>query len=107
MALWLLMLLEVVILLVLARIYIRYNQLQVPVRFSEFSETLYFREQWLYLLNFVGFGLVGFVLNWLASLKLLEIKGRHFALGYLWVAIIVLAVSTLLIAAVLRVAGIQ
>lgn len=106
-ALWSLMIIETVILLVLASIYIHAGQLQIPVRFSAFADTQYFREDWAYLLNFVVFGVAILCLNILVSLKLFNIKGRHFALGYLVIVILVFAVSILLIAAILRVAGIQ
>lgn len=106
MALWGIMLLQIILLMILASIYIHPGQ-QVPVRYSAFAEMQYFRAQWFYLLNFVIFGLAVFGFNSLISLKLLGVKGRHMALSFLWLSIIVLTVAILLIAAVLRVAGIQ
>ncbi len=105
--LWGIMLIQIIMLVIIASLYIHASQLQVPVRYSAFAEAQYFRSQWLYLFNFIGFGVVVFILNSLISLKLLGVKGRHLALSFLWTSIIVLAVAILLIAAILRVAGIQ
>lgn len=106
-ALWGVMFVQIIALAIISILYIHANQLQVPVRYSAFAEKQYFRSDWLYLFNFIGFGVVVFILNSLISLKLLGIKGRHLALSFLWTSIIVLAVAILLIAAILRVAGIQ
>ena len=106
-ALWSVLLAEIIFLVVVAVVYIHSSQLQVPFRYSAFSETQYFRTQWFYLFNFVGFGVVALIFNSLISLKLLEKKGRHIALIFLWLSIGIFAVSILLMTAVLRVAGIQ
>lgn len=106
-ALWGVMFVQIITLVIIASLYIHTNQLQVPVRYSAFAEKQYFRSDWIYLFNFIGFGVVVFVMNSLISLKLLGIKGRHLTLSFLWTAILVLAVAIVLIAAILRVAGIQ
>ena len=101
------MFVQIIALAIIASIYIHASQLQVIVRYNAFADAQYFRAQWLYLLNFVGFGIIIFVFNSLISLKLLSVKGRHLALSFLWISIIVLAVAILLMTAILRVAGIQ
>jgi hypothetical protein len=106
-ALWVLMLLQVTTLIILVATSVHPNQLQIPVRFDAFSNQLYFRDQWFYLFNFIAFGLVVFSVNSLISLKILDVKGRHLALGFMWITVAVLLIATILIAAVLRVAGIQ
>jgi hypothetical protein len=106
-ALWVLMLIEVIVLVILVAMNIHPGQLQIPVRFDAFSTQQYFRDQWFYLFNFIAFGAVVFITNSLISLKILDIKGRHLALGFQWATVVVLLITTILIAAVLRVAGIQ
>jgi hypothetical protein len=106
-ALWVLMLVQIIILVVLVAINIYPRQLQIPVHFDAFSTEQYFRDQWFYLFNFIAFGVVVFFINSLTSLKILEVKGRHLALGFLWITLAVLFIATVLIAAILKVAGIQ
>jgi len=106
-ALWVLMLVEIIILVILVAMNIYPRQLQIPIHFDAFSTEQYFRSQWFYLFNFIAFGITVFVLNTLIGLKILDIKGRHLALGFLWTTVTVLSIATILIAAVLKVAGIQ
>ena len=60
---------------------------------------------WYYLFNFAGFAVIIFAINILISLKLLEVKGRSLALGWLWLTVAILVITTVLIAAILRVVG--
>ena len=106
-ALWVLVLIQVIILITLVLVNVHPRQLQIPVRFDAFASEQYFRDQWFYLFNFVVFGIVVFITNSLVSLKILDVKGRHLALGFLWSTVVVLLIATVLIAAILRVAGIQ
>jgi hypothetical protein len=106
-ALWVVILIQVISLITLVAINVHPSQLQIPVRFDAFSTTQYFRDQWFYLFNFILFGVVVLFTNGLISLKILEVKGRHLALGFLWFTVAILMIATILIAAVLRVAGIQ
>lgn len=100
------MLIQIVTLVVLVAVNIHPRQLQIPIHFDAFSTEQYFRARWFYLFNFIAFGAMVFVLNSLISLKILEIKGRHLALSFLWATVAVLFIATILIAAVLGVAGI-
>lgn len=106
-ALWVVILLQTIALVILVAVNVHPSQLQVPVRFDTFSTTQYFRDQWFYLFNFIGFGVVMLSVNGLISLKILEVKGRHLALSFLWLTAAMLLIAIVLIAAVLRVAGIQ
>jgi hypothetical protein len=106
-ALWAVILIQVVSLIILVAVNIHSNQLQIPVRFNAFSATQYFRDQWYYLFNFIFFAVVVFLTNIFISLRILEIKGRHLALGFLWFTVATLLIATIFIATILRVAGIQ
>jgi len=59
---------------------------------------------WYYTLNFAVFAVVSYALSVIIGLKLLQIKGRILALGWLWLSVIVMLVGTVLIGAILRVA---
>ncbi|MCL2280980.1 hypothetical protein FWC31_03835 [Candidatus Saccharibacteria bacterium] len=106
-ALWVLMLVQVVVLVILISMNVYSRQLQIPIRFDAFSIEKYFRDQWFYLFNFIIFGVMVFFLNGLISLKILDIKGRQLALSFLWVTIVILFIATVLMAAILKIAGIQ
>jgi len=106
-ALWVLMLVETIVLVIMIATNIYPRQLQIPIHFDAFSTEQYFRDQWFYLFSFIIFGIGVFFVNSLISLKILDIKGRHLALSFLWITIAVLFIVTVLIAAILRVAGIQ
>jgi len=106
-ALWALILIQTIVLVILVSVNIQPRQLQIPVRFDAFAPEQYFRDQWFYLFNFMVFGVLVFIANSLVSLKILDVKGRHLALGFLWSTVAILVIVTVLIAAILRVAGIQ
>jgi hypothetical protein len=106
-ALWIVILIQTISIVVLVAVNAHPNQLQIPVRFNAFSTTQYFRDQWFYLLNFVFFAVAVFFINGLISLKILDVKGRHLALSFLWLTIAILLIAAILIATILRVAGIQ
>ncbi|MCL2451840.1 hypothetical protein FWD20_03145 [Candidatus Saccharibacteria bacterium] len=106
-ALWVVILLQVISLVILVATNIHSNHLQIPVRFNAFSTSQYFRDQWFYLFNFIIFGITILIANGLISLKILEVKGRHLALSFLWFTVAILLIATILIASILRIAGIQ
>ena len=105
-ALWSVMLIQLIALIILALAMIHSSQLQEPVRYSAFSPLLFYKDQWTYLWNFAIFGVIVFVANGLISLKILEIKGRSLALNFLSLTVTVLLIATILITAILRTAGI-
>jgi hypothetical protein len=105
-ALWGTMFMQLIVLLILALTMIHSSQLQEPVRYSAFSSLLFYRDQWTYLWNFAIFGAVVCGVNGLVSLKILELKGRTLALNFLSLTVAVLAITTILIVAILRTASI-
>lgn len=96
-----------VIIVLTAVVYIRPSDLQVPVRYSGFGITHFYRDKWFYELLFVLFAFLVAAFHTLISAKLLQIKGREFALGFLWLTVIVLVVSAVFILAILRVASLS
>jgi hypothetical protein len=108
-ALWVVILLQAIILIAIVAFGANpHSSLsEVYVRFSSFAPAQYFRDNWMYLLNFILLGVVTAGLAGLISLKLLDIKGRSLSLLFLALMIVVLVVVTTLLTAALRVARIS
>ena len=100
---WLLMTLLVVVIIVLGATYIRPSDLQLPVRYSSFGITNFYRDKWYYLINFILFGLLVLVMHTGISLRLLAAKGRSFALAFLWMTVAMLLIASVTIYALFRV----
>jgi hypothetical protein len=94
----------VLAILVLGASNIRYSELQVPVRYSSFGITNFYREQWFYQLTFMAFALVVYVAHTLVGLKLIEKKNHSFAIGFQWLTVVVLVTTLITIAAIFQVA---
>ena len=90
--------------LILGASNIRYSELQVPVRYSSFGITNFYREQWFYQLTFMVFGIVVYAAHSLIGLKLYEKKGNRFAVAFQWLTVIVLLTTLITIAAIFQVA---
>lgn len=104
---WVAIALVIIVIIVIGTIYIRPSDLQVPVRYSGFGITHFYRDKWYYEIAFIVFAMIVAVLHTLISAKLLETKGRQFALGFLWLTVVILAISTVFILAILRVAALS
>ena len=100
---WLLMTLLVVVIIVLGATYIRPSDLQLPVRYSSFGITNFYRDKWYYLISFILFGLLVLVMHTGISLRLLSAKGRSFALAFLWMTVAMLLIASVTIYALFRV----
>lgn len=94
----------VIVLLLMGAFQIRVSELQVPVRYSSFGITNFYREQWFYQLTFMVFGIGAYLLNALISLKLYQRKGELFAIGFLWLNVAVLIMTLVTVGAIFKVA---
>lgn len=94
----------VLMILILGASNIRYSELQVPVRYSSFGITNFYREQWYYQLAFMAFGLIVYAAHTAIGLKLLEKKGQGFAVAFQWLTVVVLLTTLITIAAIFQVA---
>lgn len=94
----------VIVLLILGASHIRVSELQVPVRYSSFGITNFYREQWFYQLTFMAFGLAVYVLHTLAGLKMYEKKGHTFAVAFQWLTVVILLITVVTVAAIFQVA---
>lgn len=104
---WGVIALLLVIIIITGIVYIRPSDLQVPIRYSGFGVTHFYRDKWFYEILFMVFAVFVAVFHTLISAKLLQIKGREFALGFLWLTVILLVVSAVFILAILRVASLS
>ena len=104
---WVVIALITVVIMILGTIYIRPSDLQVPVRYSGFGITHFYRDKWYYEIAFVIFSLLVAAFHTVISAKLLQVKGRQFALGFLWLTVVILTISTVFILAILRVAALS
>lgn len=95
----------VVVLLIMGAAHIRVSELQVPVRYSSFGITNFYREQWFYQLTFMVFGIAVYVLHGLTSLKLYDKKGPTFATGFQWLTVGILLYTLVTVGAIFQVAN--
>lgn len=60
---------------------------------------------WSYIFYFAIFAMLVFLIDSLISLRLLATKGRRFAIIFLWIAVVVLAISAALIIGIFHTIG--
>lgn len=96
-----------VVLIGISALQIRPSDVQVPVRYSAYGTTNLYRDQWFYLISFVGAGMLLLVAHPLIVLKLLQEKSREFALGFALMTIMVGFIGILLTSAVFRVVSVS
>ncbi len=94
----------VIVLLIMGAAQIRISELQVPVRYTSFGITNFYREQWFYQLTFLFFGLLVYVMHTLVGLKLFEKKGHDFAVAFQWLTVGLLLMTVITVAAIFQVA---
>ena len=94
----------VIVLLIMGASYIRISELQVPVRYSSFGITNFYREQWFYQFAFLIFGTAIYVMHTLVGLKLYQKKGHQFAVAFQWLTVAILTIAVVTIAAIFQVA---
>ena len=94
----------VVALLILGATHNRVSELQVPVRYSSFGITNFYREQWFYQFAFLVFGLMVYLFHTLVSLKLYERKDPRFATAFQWLTVTILVITFVTVAAIFQVA---
>lgn len=92
-----LLILVSVVSIILLAVSIQPSELQVSVHYTSFGRENVYREQWLYLISFVGFGVLIALLHSVIFIKIHELKGRGLALlfGYATVAMLIIATSML------------
>jgi hypothetical protein len=95
---YLLALLTVLILLalvfcIITGLSIHTSERQLISRYTAFGITHFYFDQWFYAFTFVAFELVAAVLHGIISIKLLNEKGRSFAILFAWLGIAVVVIG--------------
>ena len=107
MTVWLLSVGLLILLIVIGGFFIRPTDLQVPVRYSSFGITNFYREKRFYEFNFIVFGLLIGIFHGLIGLRFFEQRGRSFAIAFQWLTIIVLVIALATITTILRVVSLS
>jgi hypothetical protein len=101
-ALWMLILVQMIVLIVLTLVIGKVGQPGVPYRFDGFSATGIFRDNGSYLLNFILFAVAIPILNSLLSLKMYAVRGRTVGLGILWLTVVIMMIAIIFVVALLN-----
>lgn len=100
---WIMLLVMALVFVVLAALRITPSDLQIPIRYSSFGVTNFYRDNWYYLLSFVAIGVVMFLTHSFLALKLYAMKGRGLALPFLWLGVGMFVVAYFIVFALFRV----
>lgn len=92
---------------IISVIYIRPSDLQVPIRYSAYGITNFYRDKWYYEIVLALFGFVLAGLHLAISVRLFQAKGRVVALAFLWLTAGILAITVSLLLAILQVASLS
>jgi len=90
--------------LIMTIINIRVTDVQVPIRYSGYGLTNFYRDRWYSLLSFSLFGITIFVVNSYVAVKL-RLVHRGFALGFMYLSLFVSLIGIIVSALVFRLAG--
>ena len=93
-------------LLVFLSVGINSSERQVAVHYTSYGTTNFYRDKWDYLLSFVGFVLVLAVAHSVIIFRLLQEKGRHLAVAFAWLGVIMLFIVLALMLQILKIASI-
>jgi len=96
-----------VAIVIISVIYIRPSDLQVPVRYSAFGITNFYRDKWYYEIILALFGFVMAGLHMAISVRLFQLKGREFTLAFIWLSVGLLAITAALLLAIFQVASLS
>ena len=83
------------------------GELRIPVRYSWFDERNYALDQWYYLLSFPAFAVAVAAVHALLSAKLYQLEGRVFALGTVYVGVIILVQALVVFISIFRVVSLS
>ena len=83
------------------------SELQVVVHYTSYGTTNFYRDKWYYLIAFAVFVVIMATIHCILTYKLLQSKGRSFAVTFVWLGFILLAVSATLFYQVLKIASLS
>lgn len=83
------------------------SEVQVVTHYTAFGPVHFYRDKWYYLFGFVLFGLLHAVLYVVLAARILMHKGRELAIPFLWLGLVVVAITTATIHQLLKVASLS
>jgi hypothetical protein len=95
------------VIVIISAIYIRPSDLQVPIRYSAYGITNFYRDKWYYEIFLALFALVVTGLHLAIGVRLYQLKGREMTLGFIWFTVGILAITAVLLLAIFRVASLS
>lgn len=66
---------------------VRPSELQLVTHYTAFGVTNLYRDQWFYLLSFIGFAVLTAFFHIALAIKIYITKGHPLAIGFLWTGI--------------------
>ena len=81
------------------------SELKLVSHYSAYGSTNFYRDGWIYLLTFIGFGLTLLVGHTLLMLRILRAKGSELAYGFIWLSVIIVVIACAIAYQVLRIAA--
>lgn len=66
------------------------SDLQLAIRYTSFGDTHFYRDQWWYLLGFIGFGILFLIAHVGMTAKLVAIELKQLAYAFAWLSLLVL-----------------
>jgi len=83
------------------------SDLQLPIRYSSFGVTNFYRDKWYYLISFAAIGIVIFVLHTLIAARLYAQKSRQLAIAFVWLGIGLIITSYFTVFALFKVVSLS
>lgn len=83
------------------------SELQVVVHYTSFGATNFYRDKWYYLLTFGVFVVIMAATHCILTYKILQLKGRAFAVAFTWLGFILFGISATLFYQVLKIASLS
>lgn len=83
---------------------VRPTELQVVTHYTSYGTTNFYRDQWQYLIGFVGFGLIVCLAHLALVYKIFTLKGREAAVPFMWLGVVVILFAFAIVRQVLGVA---
>lgn len=93
--------------IVAAAVQVSPSDLQLPVRYSSFGVTNFYRDKWFYLLSFAAIGLVVLVAHTLIAARLYAQKSRDLGIAFIWLGLGIIATSYFTVFALFKVVSLS
>lgn len=83
------------------------SELQLSSHYTAFGQEHFYRDQWMYLLTFAGFGGMVGIVHPIIALKLYQERGRGVAVLFCWVSVALLVIAARLLYEIIKIAALS